>query len=747
MATRPRVSDQLAFGPFRINVSAGELLKNGVPVRLPSQPFRVLMALLTRPGEVVTREQLQAEVWNDGTFTDFDHGLHAAINKLRRALNDSAEHPRYIETLPGRGYRFIGVLNGHEFTSDTAVLTLEEPRRARNWGMRRLTVAALCLAGAFAAGWVLHRAPEPRTEWKMTRLTAEAGLSERPALSPDGSLVAYSADRGGHGGRDLYVKHVAGGQPIRLTFDEAGNTTPEFSPDGTRIVYRSNRDGGGIYEIPAFGGDSRLVARDGLHPRYSPDGSRVAYWVGAESVAAAVPGSGAVWVVPLAGGPPKRVGAQLTAARQPLWSPDGEKLLVIGYSSAKYFDNSAIDWWLVASNGEGAVRTGAYEALRLAGLRVRSGTRTPVPAIAPPGCWQARTGDVTFAIRDGDGYTNNLWQIGLSTQTGKVKGAPRRLTTGSADEVQVSCASTGAIAFANVEGRSDIWLLPFEANGGAIPGPPQRIDQHTLWRDGPALARNARKVAFTSDESGQPNIWVRDLETREERSVAASSFVQRYPVSNASGSRIAFSVYEKDDRVVYVSAPGGTPDKVCEGCLRATDWSRDEKSLLVFTGAPYHIGRLDLASHREVPLVKHPQYPLLYGRFSPDNRWLSFTARIAPTRGRIAIARADGPAPVAESDWSTIAEAGTDDYAEWSGDGRTLYFTSSKDGYPCLWGQRIDTASGRPSGEAFAVQHFHGSLTFEHTGWSLGAAGIAMALVETTGNIWMMTPSRRADGL
>jgi Tol biopolymer transport system component len=87
---------------------------------------------------------------------------------------------------------------------------------------------------------------------------------------------------------------------------------PDFSPNGSRIVFRSNRDGGGIYEIPAFGGDVRLLARDGLNPRFSPDGSKVAYWTGTPNVSPTVPGTGSVWVVPFTGGHPQRVGRSFT---------------------------------------------------------------------------------------------------------------------------------------------------------------------------------------------------------------------------------------------------------------------------------------------------------------------------------------------------------------------------------------------------------------------------------------------------
>src|SRR5436309_2846040 len=136
-------------------------------------------------------------------------------------------------------------------------------------------------------------------------LTAAANPGIRKIRNRMGTIVSSPEEcrtamhRSLDGELDLYVKQVAGGQPIRLTFDGAGNTTPDFSPNGSKIVFRSNRDGGGIYEIPAFGGDVRLVARDGLNPKYSPDGSQVAYWVGAPDTATAVPGTGTVWVIPV----------------------------------------------------------------------------------------------------------------------------------------------------------------------------------------------------------------------------------------------------------------------------------------------------------------------------------------------------------------------------------------------------------------------------------------------------------------
>jgi DNA-binding winged helix-turn-helix (wHTH) protein len=100
------------FGPFEVNVTDGELRKHGVRVQLARQPFQVLTALVDRPGGVVSRDDLRQQLWADNTFVDFEKGLNAAMNKLRQALGDSAEKPRYIETVPGRGYRLSPLFNG-----------------------------------------------------------------------------------------------------------------------------------------------------------------------------------------------------------------------------------------------------------------------------------------------------------------------------------------------------------------------------------------------------------------------------------------------------------------------------------------------------------------------------------------------------------------------------------------------------------------------------------------------------------
>src|SRR5260370_6596712 len=125
MALEVRTSAMLRFGVFEVDVRSGELRKQGKHVKLQEQPFHVLTVLLQRPGEVFTREELRSQNWPADTFVDFDNSLNTAINKLREALGDSADSPRFIETLPRRGYRFIAPVTG-----------VDGPRRGTATGVR-----------------------------------------------------------------------------------------------------------------------------------------------------------------------------------------------------------------------------------------------------------------------------------------------------------------------------------------------------------------------------------------------------------------------------------------------------------------------------------------------------------------------------------------------------------------------------------------------------------------------------------
>src|SRR5437870_10827998 len=148
----PRV---LRFGLFEVDLRTRELRRSGVKLKLQEQPFEVLSLLLERPGEVVTREELRDRLWPADTFVDFDHSVNAAIKRLRDALRDSADNPRFVETLARRGYRFVAPVAGALPSIGTAeIRTAPEAKHIAGWVLGALVLVGACLS----VGWRLgHR--------------------------------------------------------------------------------------------------------------------------------------------------------------------------------------------------------------------------------------------------------------------------------------------------------------------------------------------------------------------------------------------------------------------------------------------------------------------------------------------------------------------------------------------------------------------------------------------------------------
>ena len=226
------------FGTFEVDLLAGELRKAGVKLKLTGQPFQVLAILLERPGQVVTREELQKRLWSN-TFVDFDHNLNTAINKIREVLGDSAESPRFVETLPRRGYRFVAlvdvglVMPGPEVGSGKAV---QSSGRPPSWNHIWLVRSYIALAvGVVLVGAVLvfhkrFRSSVSTPQRELTRLTFDDGLQIGATWSPDDRFVAYGSDRGGK--FDIWVQQVSGGDPIQITKGPGHKWQPDWSPDG-----------------------------------------------------------------------------------------------------------------------------------------------------------------------------------------------------------------------------------------------------------------------------------------------------------------------------------------------------------------------------------------------------------------------------------------------------------------------------------------------------------------------------------
>jgi Tol biopolymer transport system component/DNA-binding winged helix-turn-helix (wHTH) protein len=298
---QPEAKQVIRFGTFEVDPRTGELRKNGLQVRLQDQPFQVLLALLLRPGEVVTREELRAKLWPADTFVDFEHGLNAAVKRLRDALGDTAENPRFIETLPRHGYRFIGTIaslprvpgvfreSGESAAEPPAPVKAQDRTTGRlKWlkvGVAILAAAACVLAVLLV--YLRIRTHPDSAVLAAVPFTAYPGVQTCPAFSPDGSQIvfAWNGDpASGSKGFDLYVKVIGSENLLRLTHHPSDFICPAWSPDGTQIAFhRISGADTGVYVIPALGGPERKLRPaqigdwDAAAISWSPDGKWIAY--------------------------------------------------------------------------------------------------------------------------------------------------------------------------------------------------------------------------------------------------------------------------------------------------------------------------------------------------------------------------------------------------------------------------------------------------------------------------------------
>jgi len=298
----------VSFGEFELDLRTGELRSNGHRIILQEKPCQLLVALLERPGEMVTREELIKRLWSAGTFVDFNLGLNKAVNRLREVLDDSADDPRFIETLPKRGYRFVAPVrpNGAKQAElllapaleiegtkqdterslaaigiDGAQIASSSPEVARgNSSWRHVAVALIALAAALGGGYVLRsRVSHSRTpnleKFQVTKLT-DSGKVELATISADGRYVGYAVrERTGLG---IWLRQVATHSDVQiLPADAVAFDGLSFSPDGDHIYYvRADSNDPGfkyLYVMPALGGSSRLLIKDIDSPvSFSPDG-------------------------------------------------------------------------------------------------------------------------------------------------------------------------------------------------------------------------------------------------------------------------------------------------------------------------------------------------------------------------------------------------------------------------------------------------------------------------------------------
>jgi Tol biopolymer transport system component/DNA-binding winged helix-turn-helix (wHTH) protein len=576
----------IRFGAFELDARAGELRKHGLKIRLQEQPFRILTMLLEHPGEVVLREEIRLNLWPDDTVVEFDHSINAAVKKLRDALGESAQKPRYIETVSKRGYRFIGEVTAPSEAPAEAPKIVEDqlsPQPAARLRLqlppvldaaerqpppRRRAVAlaaTLALLGALGVALVLWaggaglrvtRSEEPPPH--LVPLTAFAGTQVAPSFSPDGNQVVFSWDGEKQDNPDLYVKMIGNSAVLRLTTDPAPDVAPAWSPDGRQIAFLKGGQRRGIYLISPIGGPEQKISDlvvGGGAPAWSPDGKFL--MVGKNNTDERTEANeGALFLVPVRGGDPQLALAAPPGQsyRYPAFSPDGRSLAFVSCGGPRQW--STCNPFLVALNADWLPQ-GKPRQLTAVG--------DAIVGVA----WMPDGRSLLYSTRFSPrGWT--LFRIDVAPGS-----EPRPLEIAASGAQAPAVARQGhRLAFSRQIWNTDVWRLQTQ-------GTPQPLLVSKVADQGAQFSPDGRRIAFLSNRGSQgAGVWLANADGTGVVELVRDNLNGGLRWS-PDGLRIAYEVPDNDGRaqVAVVDSSGGRPLQVTSGPVTSAvpTWSHDGK--------------------------------------------------------------------------------------------------------------------------------------------------------------------------
>jgi DNA-binding winged helix-turn-helix (wHTH) protein/Tol biopolymer transport system component len=477
METREIPTGRVRFGTFDADIHSGELWRNGLKVRIQELPFQVLASLLERAGEVITREELQKRLWPADTFVDFEQGLNKAINKLRHALGDDANKPRFVETLPRRGYRFIapvdrrrlGQAAGARHVETSIALPQGVPRRER-WPLALTALVALIAVGGLV--WFgTRRPPTLRPEPKPHRLTANpAGNPATDArISPDGSYLAY-ADLAG-----IHLQLIDTGEtriippPQGVGHDVTGWSPVGWFPDGTKLLAQMTSIGmerSSLWVISVLEGAPRKIREGFLAWSLSPDGSLIAL---TSTVFASD-----IWLMGVNGEEPRKIisGGEGESLASVVWSPNSRRIAYERFRSSSGGLRRSI---------ESCDLKGANSAVILSDPNL--------PAWYTGGVWWLADGRLIYSrseIAESISITDtNFWEIKVDGGSGQPEGNPRRITSWSESSLAVPSGTADGkrLVFSRLNEQADVYVGDLEKGATRLKAPPRRLtlDERNDW--------------------------------------------------------------------------------------------------------------------------------------------------------------------------------------------------------------------------------------------------------------------------
>lgn len=677
-------SVRVAFGTFEADLSTGELWRGGFRIKLQGQPFRVLAELVQRPGQIVTREELQERVWEKGTNVDFDHSLGTAVNKIREALGDNAENPRFVETLTRRGYRFIApvaVIEGpaapipltpavtilpstnglqseeHDVSTPDSVSNRALAGSTAHGWVRWLTVAGL-VAGAAIVGFVAGRGQIERPIPSLRQITHAQrvlpggdAMEVFPVTVTDGLHLFASVIRDG----SVHLERItiAGGEsePIVLPDEIAGPAIADISHDGSRLLVRShasNQSEQPLFIVPAAGGSAQRVMRVLAHDAtWMPDDQNIIYAAGNDLYKASPDGSDPVKYASLPG-----------RAFWLRWSPDGK---VLQFTLFDPLAHTLALWELNAEDHQVHPLLSSWSQSR----KVCCGSWLPDGS--------------GFVFQAAQGPVSDLWQFGKRTSH------PVRLTDGPLEYQGPVSARTGQKIFlTGVSSEGEVQLLH--------PGAHEFVPARSFYSGAHRLeeTRDGKWLAW-SDAEGR--LWRAHSDGSELLQLTPGDLQVFTAHWSPDGSRLALMAREASGAwsIYQVLADGSDLQPLLQTGSNTADptWSPDGKSIVLGQApdlmgkdaAPRVIQILDVKSHQLTTLPGSRD--LFSPRWSPDGRYI-----VVMSLDQRQLKLYD----LAMKQWRVLSNRSAADPV-WSADSRSVYADAFMEGGQPVY--RISIADGR----------------------------------------------------
>ncbi len=723
---------RLSFGLYEINIQTGELWKAGFRIKLQGQPFKVLAMLLERPGQVVSREELQERLWGKDTVVDFDHSLGTAINKIREALGDSADNPRFIETLARRGYRFVapvgvigpvpespaepnqGVASHPLAASDSAYhdeghLAEGGPRTPGTEAESASVAAAftashvdgavsstrlsaqmfwasigLCVLIALALGYYAGSSRTTTVPPHISQITHNGHLA--PSVSSMENFAAATTD-----GVRLYAATIDGGhsvlssisisggvvEPINIPAEVASPALGDISPDGSRLLLRdhlSPESEQPLWVVPTTGGSALRVGDVLAHDAtFMPDGDGILYANGND-----------LYLTRLSGQQPVHYASLPGRAFWLRWRPNGTLLRFTILDPVTH----TLSLWQITPTNHTPQRI-------LAGFNQLAGECC--------GVWTANGRH--FVFESSKGGSNNLWELSDSSTS-----HPIRLTDGPLDfECPIAARTGNRIFFMGTDSRSE--LESVSAGGELIPVKNFLSDAVRV-----EYSRDGHWVAWT-DTQGQ--LWRARSDGTEKIQITPgtlSAFLARW---SPDGSRLAIMAREagRPWEIYITSANGGNLVPLLHQRQNAADpsWTPDGK-FIVFGSTNDEMGKdnanrsLHMVNVASGAMEEIPGSDGLFSpRCSPDGRYI---AALSLDQRQVRLYT------VATHTWTTLkVPSGADPI--WSPDSHYLFLHASLD--PAQPIDRVAIPDGHvdevvrlaDSREHDAVDYVFGGLTLD----------------------------------